>query len=67
MRRRNWRFVVVGVVMMLAAVAFFIGMRTMVPRSNDPVALMTTVGQVAGVVSALGLVMLVLGLIGRKT
>ena len=66
MRRRNWRFVAVGIVMVLAAIAFFIGMQTMAPRSTDPVALMTTVGQVSGVVGALGLVLLVLGLIGKR-
>jgi hypothetical protein len=44
----------------------FLFMQTMMPRSNDPVALMQTVGQVSGVVGALGLVMLIFGLIGKK-
>jgi hypothetical protein len=50
----------------LAAGAFFFGMETTAPRSNNPVALMQTVGQVSGVVGALGLVMLAYGLVGRK-
>jgi hypothetical protein len=41
-------------------------MGTMTPKSNNAVALMQTVGQVSGLVGALGLVMLVFGLIGRK-
>jgi len=51
--------------MLVLAVAFFLGMQTIAPRSNDPVAMMQTVGQVAGVVAALGAVMAVIGLIGR--
>ncbi len=66
MRQRRWRFVIVGAVMIVAALAFFIGMADMAPRSNDPRALMETVGQVSGVVGALGLVMIVLGLIGKR-
>ena len=66
MRERKWRFVIVGAVMIVAALAFFIGMADMSPRSNDPGALMETVGQVSGVFAALGLVMIVLGLIGRR-
>ncbi len=66
MRRKNWRLVIVGVVMIVMAVAFFLGMGTLAPKSNDPVALMQTVGQVSGVVGALGLVPFVFGLIGKK-
>jgi hypothetical protein len=53
-------------VLLLAAVAFFFAMGTIAPRSNDPVDLMRTVGQVSGGVGALGLVMFVFGLIGRR-
>jgi hypothetical protein len=58
--------VIVGLVLLLAAVAFFFAMGTIAPRSNDPVDLMRTVGQVSGGVGALGLVMFVFGLIGRR-
>jgi hypothetical protein len=34
--------------------------------SNDPVALMRTVGDVSGAVGGLSLVMIVFGLVGRK-
>ena len=66
MRRRNWRFVIVGAVMVGLAVAFFVGMGTMAPQSNDPVALMQTVGTVSGVVAAVGIVLAAVGFVGRK-
>jgi nitrate reductase gamma subunit len=66
MRRKNWRLVIVGFVLVLAAPAFFLFFLSIASKSNDPAALMQTVGQVAGVVGAIGLVMLVIGLIGRK-
>ena len=65
-RHKNWRLVIVGAVMIVAAILFFVGMKTTAPSSNDPIALMQTVGQVAGVVGAIGLVMLMFGLVGRK-
>jgi uncharacterized protein (TIGR03382 family) len=66
MRRKNWRVASVGLILILAAVAFFVSMQSAAPRSNDPAALMQTVGQVSGGVGALGLVMLGVGLIGRR-
>ena len=66
MRRRNWRVVVVGLSVLVLAAGFFLGMTTIAPRSNDPVALMRTVGQVSGVGVVLGLLMIVVGAIGRK-
>ena len=65
MRRRNWRFVIVGAVMVGLAVGFFVVMLGMAAQSNDPTALMQTVGTVSGVVAAIGIVMAVVGLIGR--
>ncbi len=67
MRKRNWRVLIVGLVLVVAALAFFLGMQTLAPRSNDPVELMRTVGQVSGVVGAIGVLMLVFGLIGRHS
>ncbi|HJZ83249.1 MAG TPA: hypothetical protein VKD91_22970 [Pyrinomonadaceae bacterium] len=66
MRRRNWRMVIVGVVLVLMAVGFFFFMMTTAPKSNDPAGLMQTVGTVSGVVSGLSLVLIIIGLIGKK-
>jgi flagellar motor component MotA len=64
MRKTNWRLVIVGLVLVVLAAVFFVGMMTMTSRSNDPVALMQTVGTVSGVVGALGLVMALFGFRG---
>ena len=66
MRRRNWRIVIVGLVLVVMAVAFYLYMLSIASRSNDPAALMQTVGQVAGVVCGLSLVMMIIGLMGKK-
>jgi hypothetical protein len=66
MRRRNWRLIAVGTVLLVLAVLFFLSMRDMTLWSNDPVALMRTVGEVSGVVGGISLVMIVFGVIGRK-
>ena len=66
MRRRNWRLIAVGTVLLVLALLFFLSMRDMTLWSNDPVALMRTVGEVSGAVGGISLVMIVLGLIGRK-
>ena len=66
MRQKNWRLVIVGGVLIVLAVGFFLFMMGIAPRSNDPAALMTTVGQVSGAVGGLSLVMIVIGLIGTK-
>ena len=66
MRKRIWRVVTVGSVLIILAVAFFFFMLSMAPKSTDPAALMRTVGTVSGVVCGLGLVMIVIGLIGKK-
>jgi hypothetical protein len=62
----NKRVVIVGAVMVGVAAAFFIGMATIAPKSNDPVAMMQTVGTVSGVVGGLGVVMILFGLFKRR-
>ena len=66
MRHKNWRVVIVGFVLIFLAVAFYLFMLSMASKSNDPVALMRTVGTVAGVVGGLSLAMIIIGLIGKK-
>ena len=66
MRQKNWRLVVVGGVLIVLAVGFFIVMMGMAAKSTDPKGLMQTVGQVSGVVGGISIVMIIAGLIGRK-
>ena len=66
MRRKNWRIVIVGFVLIIIAVAFYFFMLSNASKSNDPAALMQTVGQVAGAVGGLSLVMIIIGLFGKK-
>ena len=66
MRQKKWRVVIVGGIVIVLAIGFFLFMMGLAPQSNDPQALMTTVGQVSGVVGAIGIAMVVFGLIGRK-
>ena len=67
MRQKNWRVVIVGGVLILMALAFYLGMLSIAPKSNDPAALMQTVGTVSGAVGGIALVMIIFGLIGKKT
>jgi len=66
MRQRNWRLIIVGMVLIVVAVGFFVFMMGMAPRSNDPKAMLETVGQVSGVVGGIAVVMILFGLIGRR-
>jgi hypothetical protein len=66
-RTRNWRLAIVGLVMIVGAAAFFLFMGTMATQSTDPVELMRTVGQVSGAVGGIGLFVIVMGLIGRRS
>jgi hypothetical protein len=60
------RVIVAGVILVGLALAFFYGMATLAPNSNDPAAMMQTVGTVSGVVGALGIVMVVFGAFRKK-
>jgi len=62
----NVRVIAVGMALAGLALAFFFGMTTVAPKSNDPVALMQTVGTVSGVVGALGNVMVIFGVLRKK-
>ena len=66
MRRRNWRVIIAGVGLIVLAVGFFLGMMTVMPHSTDPVGMMREVGEVSGAACGLSLVMIVIGLVGKK-
>ena len=58
--------VIVGLVLIVLALAFFFYMLSIASKSTDPAALMQTVGTVAGVVGGISLVMIIIGLIGKR-
>lgn len=66
MRRRNWRVAITGFVLILLALGFYFFMLSIASTSTDPATLMRTVGMVSGVVVGVSLVMILLGLIGKK-
>jgi hypothetical protein len=66
MRRRNWRFIVTGFVLILLALGFFFFMPSVASTSTDPAALMQTVGTVSGAAVGISIVLILLGLIGKR-
>ena len=66
MRRKNWRFVGAGGMLLVLACAFFLLMLGTASKSTDPVALMRIVGQTAGVAGGVGVFLIILGLLGKK-
>jgi hypothetical protein len=66
MRRKNWRMAIAGFVLIVLALGFFFYMWSIASKSNDPVVLMQTVGTVAGAVGGISLVMIIIGLIGKR-
>ena len=66
MRQTNRRLMIVGAILMAAAVGSFVYMSSIASTSNDPKALMEIVGEVSGVVGAIGALMIAFGFRGRK-
>jgi len=66
MRKKNWRVVIVGIVLIVLAILFYLFMVSAASKSNDPIALMQTVGTVSGVICGLAVLMIIFGLIGKK-
>lgn len=66
MRQRNMRVVITGAVLLVCAIGFFLFMAGIAGKSTDPAEMMKTVGEAAGVVGGIALVMIVVGLIGKK-
>jgi len=66
MRKRNWRVVTTGFVLIALALGFFFFMTLMAPQSTDPAELMKIVGQISGAAIGVSIVMIIIGLIGKK-
>jgi succinate dehydrogenase hydrophobic anchor subunit len=58
--------VITGFVLTLLAIGFFFFMLSIASTSTDPAALMQTVGTVSGAAVGISLVLILLGLIGKK-
>lgn len=66
MRKRNWRFVLAGFFLLLVAAGLFVGLSGLATQSNDPIMVVQTAGQVAGVAGGVGVALIIAGLIGKK-
>ena len=66
MRRINWRMISGGVFLLVLAVVFFFIMSANVSMSTDPQELMRLTGQISGGAIGVSVVMIILGLIGKK-
>jgi len=66
MRRRNWRVVITGFVLIILAAGFFPFMTSVASSSSDPVEMMRTVGSVSGTLVGISVAMIIFGLIGKK-
>lgn len=66
MRRRNWRIVIVGFILIFLAIGFFLFMSSIASTSTDPAGLMQTVGTTSGAAVGLSVALILLGLIGKK-
>lgn len=62
----NLRVVLTGAALIVLAAGFFFYMATMAPQSNDPGAMMRTVGMVSSGAAGLGGVMILFGVLRRK-
>lgn len=67
MRKRNWRLVIAGFVLLALAIGFFVFMTTLTSISTDPVEMMKVVGNASGVAGGISFAMIIIGLIGKKT
>ena len=67
MRSGNRRFIIVGSVLVALAIAFFVFFLSIASRSNNPAELMRIVGTVSGAVGGIGIAMIAVGSIGKKT
>lgn len=66
MRRRNWRVIGTGFLLIVLAIGFYFFMLTMAANTLDPVEFSRTVGSISGTVIGISVAMIIFGLIGKK-
>lgn len=67
MRRKNWRVVIAGCFLITVALGFYFFMLSIAPNSTDPVMAMQIAGRVTGIVTGVSIVIILVGLIGKKS
>lgn len=66
MRKRNWRFVLAGVFLLVVAALLLFGLSAIASQSTDPAIVVSTAGQTSGVFGGIGVALILAGLIGKK-
>lgn len=66
MRRINWRMISGGIFLIVLAVGFFFIMYSNTSASTDPQELMRLTGQISGGAIGVSVVLILVGLIGKK-
>ncbi|NUQ85191.1 MAG: hypothetical protein HUU11_10795 [Anaerolineales bacterium] len=67
MKKRNWRLAITGFIFGVLAIVSFVVATPLASSTTDPQEFMRLIGQVAGAVGGVSLVMVVVGLIGKKS
>jgi len=67
MRQRNWRMVIGGFMLLVLALGFSFFMLSIASISTDPAELMRIVGGASGTVGGVSIVLILVGLIGKKS
>lgn len=66
MRKRNWREIYTGLVLLIVAIGFFFFMMAIARASNDFETATHTAGAISGLAIAFGVFMIAKGLIGKS-
>lgn len=66
MRRINWRMISGGIFLIVLAVGFFFIMSSSASASTSPQELMRLTGQISGGAIGVSVVLIILGLIGKR-
>lgn len=66
MRKRNWRFVLAGLFLMMVAAGLFVFVLSIAGQSTDPAEAMRIIGGYSGGLIGVSVALIVIGLIGKK-
>lgn len=66
MRKRNWRFVLAGLFLIIVAVGLFLFVLSIAGQSTDPAEAMRIIGGFSGAMIGISIALILAGLIGKK-